>query len=170
MKNPFRLFELLVFGGSKPRVRWHLRAMVYAREAGYAALGRFLEARLQRKYGLFISRNAIFPATLDLKHPTGVVIGEGVVLGENVKVYQNVTLGGARTGDWKVKNYPTIGDGTTIFAGAVVIGRISIGRNCTIGANAVVTRDVPDDSTAVGIPARVISSISPKVHTEHTSP
>lgn len=131
--------------------------MVYARERGYRLLGRFLEGRLQRKYGIFVSRSAVFPSSLDLKHPTGVVIGEGVRIGEYVKIYQNVTLGGARSGDWKAGNYPTIGDGTTIFAGAVVIGRISIGANCVIGANSVVTRSLPENSTAVGIPARIIS-------------
>lgn len=157
MSNLLRILKALVLGGSKPRVQWHLRLMVYARDKGYRVLGRFLEGRLQRKYGLFISRSAVFPASLDLKHPTGIVIGEGVIISENVKIYQNVTLGGARSGDWKANNYPTIGEGTTIFAGAVVIGRISIGKNCIIGANSVVTRSIPDNSTAVGIPARVIS-------------
>jgi serine O-acetyltransferase len=92
------------------------------------------------------------------------------VIGENVKIFQNVTLGGARSGDWRSKSYPVIGDDTTIFAGAVVIGRITVGRNCIIGANAVVTRDVPDNATAVGIPARIIQKDSTESSSEHTNP
>ncbi|GBO83165.1 hypothetical protein [Marinobacter salsuginis] len=60
-------------------------------------------------------------------------------------------------GDWQAGNYPTIGAGTVIFAGAVVVGNISIGKNCIIGANSVVLRDVPDNSVCVGAPARVVS-------------
>lgn len=164
MNKVYLTLKSLLLDGRKPRIRWQMRLMIYARTKGYRLLGRFLEARLQLKYGIFVSRRAVFPRTLDLKHPTGVVIGEGVIIGENVSIYQNVTLGGARSGDWKDNNYPTIGDGTTIFAGAVVIGKISIGRNCVIGANSVVTRSIPDNSTAVGIPARIVCK------TEHSLP
>ncbi len=93
---------------------------------------------------------------MKLKHPIGIVVGEGVVIEPNVVLFQNVTLGGARMGDAAISSYPTIGAGTVIFAGAVVVGKITIGRDCIVGANAVVTRDVPDGATVVGAPARVI--------------
>ncbi|WP_324014913.1 serine acetyltransferase [Microbacterium sp. JZ37] len=108
------------------------------------------------KYGVYLSSRAQVPATTRMPHPTSIVIGEGVKLGENVTLYQNVTLGGARRGDWKAGNYPEVGEGTTIFAGAVVVGAVKIGRQCVIGANSVVTSDIPDFSTAVGAPARVV--------------
>ena len=93
---------------------------------------------------------------LRLKHPVGIVIGSGVSIGEHVTIFQNVTLGGRRMGDGGGEKYPSIGDGTVIFAGAVVLGDVRIGKNCTIGANAVVLQDVPEGATAVGVPARVL--------------
>jgi serine O-acetyltransferase len=137
-------------------VKLHIVGMIRARESGRLHLAKFLEGRLQRKFGIFISHKAEFPRSLDVKHATGVVIGEGVKLGERVTIYQHVTLGGARTGDWQAGNYPEIGDDTVIFAGAVVVGKVKIGRHCVIGANSVVTRDVPDFATAAGVPARII--------------
>lgn len=156
-----QFIKSLVLGGAKYRISIYLRMMRFARSRRMDLLARILEARLQRRYSVFISRKASIPASVEFKHPTGIVIGEGVVIGERVKVYQNVTLGGARIGDWRSNNYPIIGDDTVIFAGAVVVGKVVIGRNCTIGANAVVTRDVPDGHTAVGIPAKSLFKSNP---------
>lgn len=91
-----------------------------------------------------------------MPHPTSIVIGEGVTIESNVKIYQGVTLGGRIIGDWENGNYPHIHDNTVIFSGAVIVGKVIIGRNCIIGANSVVTTDIPDNSTAVGAPARVV--------------
>lgn len=153
MLNSLRAF---LVGGSGPRVRWYVARIALARARGSRLSIRILTARLQRKYGVHISRRAVFPPSLTLKHPVGIVIGEGVIIGENVTIYQHVTLGGARVGDWQAGNYPEIGEGTTIFAGAVIVGKVRVGRGCIIGANAVVTTDIPDFSTAVGVPARVV--------------
>lgn len=158
-----KVITALLFGGVRPWVRLHIRALVKFRDRGQVRRSRFVEGRLQRKYGLFLSHQAIFPRSVELAHPTGVVVGAGVRLGARVKIYQHVTLGGARVGDWQVGNYPTVGDDTVIFAGAVIVGNVTIGRNCIIGANSVVTRDVPDNATAVGAPARVIKMSDPKV-------
>ncbi|MCJ8142584.1 serine O-acetyltransferase [Ancylobacter sp. A5.8] len=128
---------------------------------GWYWTSRYISNRLQRAYGVYLPPNTVMPRSVILRHPIGVVIGEGVVLGENVVIYQNVTLGGARVGDAKMMRYPTIGDNTVIFAGAVLLGKIKIGKNCTIGANAVVLQDVPDNATAVGIPARIILKPNP---------
>lgn len=156
-KIPWNKVYSLLFGGVGPRVKIHLFLIIFLKKRNLFRLAKFFSDRLQRKHGLFISSKAKFSMSLDLKHPVGVVIGEGVKLGERVKIFQHVTLGGARLGDWQDGNYPEIGDDTVIFAGAVVVGKIKIGKNCVIGANAVVTKDVPDNATAVGIPARIIT-------------
>lgn len=88
---------------------------------------------------------------LQLPHPTGVVIHEDAVIGKNCMIMQQVTIGQlSRDGA------PTIGDSVYIGAGAKILGPIKIGDRARIGANAVVLTDVPSDSTAVGIPARVM--------------
>lgn len=166
MNSVTRLLTTLLWGGTKPLVKLHLAGIAYARDKGLTYLGRFLESRLQRKHGVFVSHKAIFPKCLELKHPVGIVIGEGVRIGQRVRIYQHVTLGGARSGDAEANQYPHIDDDTTIFAGAVVIGRVRVGKNCVIGANAVVTKDVPDNSTAVGVPARILPRALPKDRTQ----
>lgn len=107
--------------------------------------------------GCDFSAGAVIPPSTRFPHPTGIVIGEGVRLGLGVTIYQNVTLGShGRLG--KPISFPIIGDDSTIFAGAVLIGGITVGRNCVIGANSVLMTDVKDGSIAVGSPARIIST------------
>lgn len=110
--------------------------------------------RLEKVYGVCIGKTARLGRNLKLRHPVGIVIGDGVEIGDNVTIYQQVTLGGARIGDGKLGNYPSVGDGTVIFTGAKIIGGIAVGKNCVIGANAVVTENVPDNHIAVGVPAK----------------
>jgi serine O-acetyltransferase len=83
----------------------------------------------------------------------GVVIGETTIIGDNVTLYQGVTLGG--TGKEKGKRHPTLGSNIVIGTGAKVLGNIIIGDNSYIGANAVVIKDVPANSTVVGVPGRI---------------
>ncbi len=83
------------------------------------------------------------------------VIGETALIGDDVTIYQNVTLGGTSPTDGIAgKRHPTISDGAIIGSGAQVLGPITIGRRARVGANAVVTKDVPEATTVVGIPAR----------------
>jgi serine O-acetyltransferase len=94
-----------------------------------------------------------------IDHGMGVVIGETAEIGNDVLIYQGVTLGG--TGNEKGKRHPTIGDHVVIGTGAKVLGSITIGNNVKIGAGSVVVRPVPDNSTVVGIPGRVVRTRNP---------
>jgi len=96
-----------------------------------------------------------------IDHGMGVVIGETTEIGENVTLYQGVTLGG--TGKDTGKRHPTIGNNVVIGAGAKILGNIRIGNNVKIGANSVVIKDVPDDSTVVGVPGIVVRQKGKKV-------
>jgi len=89
-----------------------------------------------------------------IDHGMGVVIGETCEIGDNVTVYQGVTLGG--TGKEKGKRHPTIEDNALIATGAKVLGSITVGENAKVGAGSVVLKDVPPNSTVVGIPGRVV--------------
>lgn len=96
-----------------------------------------------------------------IDHGMGVVIGETCEIGDNVTIYQGVTLGG--TGNEKGKRHPTIKDNALISTNAQVLGSITIGRNSKIGGGSVVLKDVPDHSTVVGVPGRVVVQDGRKV-------
>lgn len=98
---------------------------------------------------------------LFIDHGMGVVIGETTVIGDNCLLYQGVTLGG--TGKDKGKRHPTLGDNVMVGAGAKVLGPINIGNNVKVAANAVVLKDIPDNCTAVGVPARIARMAGQKV-------
>lgn len=89
-----------------------------------------------------------------IDHGAGIVIGETAVVGDDVLMYHQVTLGG--TSLEKTKRHPTIGNNVLLGMGAKVLGNITVGDRARVGANAVVTRDVPADATAIGIPARIL--------------
>ena len=91
-----------------------------------------------------------------IDHGMGVVIGETTEIGDDVLLYQNVTLGG--TGKEKGKRHPTIGNHVVIGTGAKVLGSITVGSNVKVGAGSVVVKPVPDNSTVVGVPGRVVRS------------
>ncbi|MDD5730133.1 MAG: serine O-acetyltransferase [Candidatus Omnitrophica bacterium] len=96
-----------------------------------------------------------------IDHGFGVVIGETAIVGNDVLLYQGVTLGG--TGLEKGKRHPTIGNNVVIGAGAKVLGNIIVGDNSYIGANAVVIKDVPANSTVVGVPGRITKQEGKKI-------
>lgn len=89
-----------------------------------------------------------------IDHGEGVVIGETTIIGDDVLIYQQVTLGG--TGNEHGKRHPTVGNNVIIGAGAKVLGNITLGDNVRIGAGSVVVDDVPENSTVVGVPGRVV--------------
>lgn len=116
-------------------------------------LPRFISQAARFLTGIEIHPGAEIGKGLFIDHGMGVVIGETAIVGDNVTLFQGVTLGG--TGKEKGKRHPTIGNNVVIGAGAKILGNIKIGDNVNIGANAVVIRDVPPNSTVVGVPGRI---------------
>jgi len=119
----------------------------------------FLLARLLSQAARFLTGIEIHPGArigrrLFIDHGHGVVIGETAMVGDDVTLYQGVTLGG--TGKEHGKRHPTIEDGVVVGGGAKILGNITVGRNCRIGAGSVVLRNVPDNSTVVGVPGNII--------------
>lgn len=110
-------------------------------------LGRFLT-------GIEIHPGATIGEGLFIDHGTGVVIGETAELGNNITLYQGVTLGG--TGKEKGKRHPTIGDNVVVASGAKVLGSFKVGADSKIGAGSVVLKEVPPNSTVVGIPGKIV--------------
>ncbi|HUJ17693.1 MAG TPA: serine O-acetyltransferase EpsC [Nitrospirota bacterium] len=104
--------------------------------------------------GIEIHPGAAIGSGLFIDHGMGVVIGETTEIGDNVTLFQGVTLGG--TGKQRGKRHPTLGSHVVVGAGAKVLGPIMIGDFVKIGANSVVLQDVPDHSTVVGIPGRIV--------------
>ncbi|SNR76830.1 serine O-acetyltransferase [Methylobacillus rhizosphaerae] len=104
--------------------------------------------------GIEIHPGAVIGRRVFIDHGMGVVIGETAVIGDDCTLYHGVTLGGT---SWnKGKRHPTLLEGVVIGAGAKILGPITIGAKAKIGSNAVVVKDIPDNATAVGIPARLV--------------
>ena len=143
---------LLLYPGLKA-VRMHRRANWLWRH-NHKFLARWLSQRAVRKTGIEIHPAAKIGRRFFIDHGTGVVIGETVEIGDDVTLYQGVTLGG--TGKDTGKRHPTIGNGVMIGAGAKVLGPFRVGDNSNIAAGAVVLEEIPPESTAVGVPARVV--------------
>ena len=145
---------------------------------GYKAVRAYRRAHFFYKHKMFFIARAISQATVRMTgieihpgatigrrfvidHGTGVVIGETAEIGDDVLIYQGVTLGG--TGKDVGKRHPTLGNNVMVGAGAKVLGPIKIGNNVRIAAGAVVLTDIPDNCTAVGIPARIVRRDGEKV-------
>jgi serine O-acetyltransferase len=104
--------------------------------------------------GVEIHPGAVIGRRLFIDHGMGVVIGETSIVGDDCTIYQGCTLGG--TGKEKGKRHPTIRNNVTIGAGARILGNITIGENSRVGAGSVVLRDIPDNSTVVGVPGHIV--------------
>lgn len=134
-------------------IRLHRRANWFYRH-GMFFIARWISQRASRKTGVEIHPAVKIGKRFFIDHGTGVVIGETAVIGDDVTIYQGVTLGG--TGKDTGKRHPTIGSNVMIGAGAKVLGPLVIGDNSRIAAGAVVLSDIPSNSTAVGVPAKVV--------------
>ena len=117
-------------------------------------LARWVSQRGRHKTGIEIHPGAKIGSCLFIDHGMGIVFGETAEIGDNCTIYQGVTLGG--TGKDKGKRHPTLGNNVLIGSGAKVLGPFKVGDNSRIAAGAVVLEEVPPDSTAVGVPARVV--------------
>ncbi|MDD2781124.1 serine O-acetyltransferase [Sulfuricurvum sp.] len=121
---------------------------------GFRSIARIIMGLNQIFTNIDIHPGATIGRRVFIDHGFGVVIGQTTVIEDDVLIYQGVTLGGVSL--VAGKRHPTIRSGVVIGAGAKVLGNITIGANSKIGANSVVVREVPDNSTAIGIPAHVI--------------
>ncbi|MGB9206448.1 MAG: serine O-acetyltransferase [Terriglobales bacterium] len=118
-----------------------------------------LMARLLSQVARFLTGTEIHPGAIlgrrfFIDHALAVVIGETAVVGDDVTLYQGVTLGG--TGKEHGKRHPTLLNNVVVGSGAKILGNITVGHNCRIGAGSVVLRNVPDDSTVVGVPGHIV--------------
>ena len=133
---------------------------------GFKKISRFISAIGGFLCAIDIHPGAQIGRRLFIDHGVGVVIGETTIIEDDVTLYQQVTLGGVELTPHK--RHPTVKEGAVIGAGAKVLGNITIGKNAKIGANSVIVKDVPDNTTAVGIPARNIikgrAASSPLAH------
>ena len=129
--------------------------------AGFDLIARIISQTVRFFTGIEIHPGAKIGKNLFIDHGMGVVIGETSVIGENVTMYHAVTLGGSTpsiNSDQQrfEKRHPTIGDNVVIGSGAQIIGPVIVGKNARIAANAVVVKDVPENATMVGIPAKAV--------------
>ncbi|WGW13000.1 serine O-acetyltransferase [Saxibacter everestensis] len=120
---------------------------------GMRVPARLLSQAVRTATGVEIHPGAKIGRRFFIDHAIGVVIGETAEIGDDVFLYHGVTLGGRSM--QQVKRHPTLGNNVTVGAGAAVLGPVHIGDNAQIGANAVVVHDVPADSIAVGVPAKL---------------
>ena len=150
---------LLLYPGVKA-VRSHRRAHWFY-EHDMKFIARLISQMSRRRTGIEIHPGAKIGKRLVIDHGMGIVIGETAEIGDDCLIYHGVTLGG--TGKDSGKRHPTIGNNVLIGTGAKVLGPFKVGDNSRIAANSVVLSEIPPDSTAVGIPARVVKRQGVKV-------
>ena len=149
-----------------------VKAIFFHRIANFFCLAKFdLIARMISQFSRFLTGIEIHPKAkigknLFIDHGMGVVIGETSDIGDNVTIYHGVTLGGISPSidsdkQRNVKRHPTLKNNVVVGSGAQILGPITVGENAKVGANAVVTKDVPDNAVMVGIPANNVGTISP---------
>ena len=152
----------LLYSGFHAILGYKISHWLYIRKCFFCAR---LVSQLTRFFtGIEIHPGATIGKGLFIDHGSGVVIGETAVIGDNCTIYQGVTLGG--TGKHTGKRHPTLGNNVMVGAGAKVLGPFTVGDNSKIAAGAVVLDAIPENSTAVGIPARVIKRGDKKVEND----
>ena len=148
-----------------------VKAIFFHKIANFFAIAKFdLIARIISQFSRFLTGIEIHPKAkigknLFIDHGMGVVIGETSEIGNNVTIYHNVTLGGIapsiNSNDQRnTKRHPTLEDNVVVGSGAQILGPIIIKKNSLIGANAVVTKDVPENAVMIGIPAKNVGTTS----------
>ena len=158
-----KLSIILTYPGAK--------AVFFHKIANFFAIAKFnLIARIISQFSRFLTGIEIHPKAkigenLFIDHGMGVVIGETSEIGNNVTIYHMVTLGGISPSinsneQRNIKRHPTLKDNVVIGSGAQILGPVTVGKNAKIGANAVVTKDVPENAVMVGIPAKNVGETS----------
>ena len=158
-----KLSIILTYPGAK--------AVFFHKIANFFAIAKFhLVARIISQFSRFLTGIEIHPRAnigknLFIDHGMGVVIGETSEIGDNVTIYHMATLGGISPSvnsneQRNVKRHPTLKDNVVVGSGAQILGPVTVGKNAKIGANAVVTKDVPENAVMVGIPAKNVGEIS----------
>ncbi len=137
------------------------RVSNFFHKAGFDLVARIISQTIRFFTGIEIHPGAQIGKNLFIDHGMGVVIGETSEIGDNVTIYHAVTLGGSSPSidserQRHEKRHPTIGDDVVIGSGAQIIGPVKVGKNARIAANAVVVKDVPENATMVGIPAKAV--------------
>lgn len=122
--------------------------------AGRKTLAQYIQSRTSETFQVDIHPAAAVGKGIMIDHATGVVIGETAAIGDGVSLLHGVTLGG--TGKERGDRHPKIGPGTMIGAGATILGNITIGACCRVGAGSVVLKDVPDNTTVAGVPSKEV--------------
>ena len=146
-----------------------VKAIFFHRIANFFCVAKFdLIARIISQFSRFLTGIEIHPKAkigknLFIDHGMGVVIGETSEIGDNVTIYHMVTLGGIspsiNSNDQRhIKRHPTLKDNVVIGSGAQILGPVIVGKNSKIGANAVVTKDVPENAVMIGIPAKNVGT------------
>jgi len=158
-----KLSIILTYPGAK--------AIFFHKIANFFAIAKFhLVARIISQFSRFLTGIEIHPKAnigknLFIDHGMGVVIGETSEIGDNVTIYHMATLGGISPSvnsneQRNIKRHPTLKDNVVVGSGAQILGPVTVGKNAKIGANAVVTKDVPENAVMVGIPAKNVSETS----------
>ena len=158
-----KLSIILTYPGAK--------AVFFHKIANFFAVAKFnLIARIISQFSRFLTGIEIHPKAnigknLFIDHGMGVVIGETSEIGDNVTIYHMATLGGISPSinsneQRNIKRHPTLKDNVVIGSGAQILGPVTVGKNAKIGANAVVTKDVPENAVMVGIPAKNVGETS----------
>ena len=148
-----------------------VKAVLFHKIANFFSVAKFdLIARIVSQFSRFLTGIEIHPKAkigknLFIDHGMGVVIGETSEIGDNVTIYHMVTLGGIspsiNSDDQRnIKRHPTLMDNVVVGSGAQILGPVVVGRNAKVGANAVVTKDVPENAVMVGIPAKNVGETS----------
>ncbi len=150
---------MLLYPGFKAIRKHRLAHWFFKRKMFFIA--RAISQSASRKTGIEIHPGAQIGRRFFIDHGTGIVIGETTVIGDDVTLYQGVTLGG--TGKDTGKRHPTLGNNVLVGAGAKVLGPLTIGNNVNVAAGAVVLDNIPENSTAVGVPARVVRRNGKKI-------
>jgi serine O-acetyltransferase len=153
---------ILCYSGLHAILFHRINHCLYSR--GLRTLPRLISQIVRFFTGIEIHPGAEIGEGFFIDHGMGVVIGETTKIGDDVTLYQGVTLGG--TGKEKGKRHPTLRDDVLVGAGAKILGSINIGNDVKVGAGSVVLDSVPDNSTVVGIPGRIIAREGERVHPE----